>query len=214
MPLVSRILPSDICRIHKCGSSIRLDTTLVDFSDMRWERGDISFIFRGDNEPHEALTVLDNVYQCFQRVRYEETEAEVEDEVDIMMSTDILAAQMSTKSIHFVRAQTGWFFRADRTETIAGQYECDMYSIHGLVLESRKRREHLSREDLQKNKAMMESLSKGSGGGGGGGGGGGQQAAVAVNGGNASGSNSSGSGSSDENNPEVSCARMVGVERV
>lgn len=199
---MSRILPSDICRIHKCGSSIRLDTTLVDFSDMRWERGDISFIFRGDNEPHEALTVLDNVYQCFQRVRYEETESEVEDEVDIMMSTDILAAQMSTKSIHFVRAQTGWFFRADRTETIAGQYECDMYSIHGLVLESRKRREHLSREDLQKNKAMMESLSKGGGGGGG-------HAVVAANGGgNGSGSNSSGSGSSEENNPEVS-ARMA-----
>lgn len=163
MPLVSRILPSDICRIHKCGSSIRLDTTLVDFSDMRWERGDISFIFRGDNEPHESLTVLDNTYQIYQRVRHEETESEIEDEVDILMSTDILAAQMSTKRIHFVRAQTGWFFRADKTETIAGQYECDMYAIQGLVLESRKRREHLSRQDLQKNKAMIESLARGSG---------------------------------------------------
>lgn len=163
VPLVSRILPSDICRIHKCGSSIRLDTTLVDFSDMRWERGDISFIFRGDNEQHESLTVLDNTYQIYQRVRHEETESEIEDEVDILMSTDILAAQMSTKRIHFVRAQTGWFFRADKTETIAGQYECDMYAIQGLVLESRKRREHLSRQDLQKNKAMIESLARGSG---------------------------------------------------
>lgn len=40
---------------------------------------------------------------------------EVEDEVDILMSTDILAAQMSTKSINFVRAQSGWIFRADKT---------------------------------------------------------------------------------------------------
>lgn len=132
---------------------------------MRWERGDISFIFRGDNAPHESLTVLDNTYQIYQRVRHEETESEIEDEVDILMSTDILAAQMSTKRIHFVRAQTGWFFRADKTETIAGQYECDMYAIQGLVLESRKRREHLSRQDLQKNKAMIESLARGSGGG-------------------------------------------------
>ncbi|CAG2057665.1 unnamed protein product, partial [Timema podura] len=47
VPLVSRILPSDICHIHKRGSSIRLDTTLVDFNDMHWERGDISFLFTG-----------------------------------------------------------------------------------------------------------------------------------------------------------------------
>ncbi|XP_055305681.1 ankyrin repeat domain-containing protein 13C isoform X2 [Sitodiplosis mosellana] len=161
VPLVSRILPSDICKIHKSGSSIRLDTTLVDFSDMRWERGDISFIFRGDNNPRESLTVLDNEYHCYQRVRYEETDTEIEDEVDILMSSDILAAQMSTKSINFVRAQSGWIFREDRKELVAGQYDCELYSINGLVLESRKRREHLSRDDLQKNKAIMESLKGG-----------------------------------------------------
>lgn len=111
---MSRILPSDVCKIHKKGCSIRLDTTLVDFSDMRWERGDISFIFRGDKSPKESLTVLDNEYQCYQRVRYEENEQEIEDEVDILMSSDILAAQMSTKSINFVRAQSGWIFREDK----------------------------------------------------------------------------------------------------
>lgn len=71
VPLVSRILPSDVCKIYKRGSNIRLDTTLVDFSDMRWERGDISFIFRGDVDPTESLTVMDNVGQLYQRVRYE-----------------------------------------------------------------------------------------------------------------------------------------------
>uniref|UniRef100_A0A8D0AUP0 Ankyrin repeat domain 13C n=1 Tax=Sander lucioperca TaxID=283035 RepID=A0A8D0AUP0_SANLU len=35
------------------------------------------------------------------------------------------------------------------------------YSVNGLVLESRKRREHLSEEDILRNKAIMESLSKG-----------------------------------------------------
>lgn len=38
----------------------------------------------------------------------------------------------------------------------------DFYSVNGLVLESRKRREHLSEEDILRNKAIMESLSKGS----------------------------------------------------
>jgi hypothetical protein len=44
----------------------------------------------------------------------QETEVEIEDEVDILMSSDIMAAQMSTKSITFTRAQTGWIFREDR----------------------------------------------------------------------------------------------------
>ncbi|XP_023240014.1 ankyrin repeat domain-containing protein 13C-like [Centruroides sculpturatus] len=160
VPLVSRILPSDICRIHKKGSNIRLDTTLVDFSDMKWERGDISFLFNGDAKPSKSLIVLDNKLKVYQIVRYEESEAEIEDEVDILMSSDIVAAQMSTKSITFTRAQTGWLFREYRTEMV-GPFLADFYIINGLLLESRKRREHLTEEDLQKNKAIIESFTKG-----------------------------------------------------
>lgn len=42
-----------------------------------------------------------------------------------------------------------------------GNFLADFYSVNGLVLESRKRREHLSEEDIMRNKAIMESLSKG-----------------------------------------------------
>ncbi|XP_014679124.1 PREDICTED: ankyrin repeat domain-containing protein 13C-like [Priapulus caudatus] len=160
VPLVSRILPSDICRIHKRGSSIRMDTTLLDFNDMRWERGDISFIFDGDAKPSHSLTVLDNRVNSYQKIRYEESEVEIEEEVDILMSSDIVAAQMSTKSITFSRSQSGWFFRENRTELV-GPFSADFYAINGMNLASRKRREHLSEEDLQKNKAVIENLSKG-----------------------------------------------------
>jgi hypothetical protein len=74
---------------------------------MKWERGDISFLFSGDAKPSQSLTVLDNKLKVFQRVRYEESEAELEDEVDILMGSDIVSAQMSTKSITFTRAQSG-----------------------------------------------------------------------------------------------------------
>ncbi|KAK6634926.1 Ankyrin repeat domain-containing protein 13C [Polyplax serrata] len=161
IPLVSKILPSDLCKIHKKGSSIRLDTTLVDFNDMRWERGDISFIFNGNAKPNYSLTVLDNKANLYQRVKYEESEVEIEDEVDILMSSDIMAAQMSTKSISFTRAQTGWIFREARKEMVGG-FQANFYVINGMLLESRKRREHLTEEDLQKNKAIMESFTKGS----------------------------------------------------
>lgn len=81
---------------------------------MRWERGDISFIFNGNAQHSKSLTVLDNILKVYQNVKYEESEIEIEDEVDLLMSTDILAAQISTKSISFARAQSGWIFREDR----------------------------------------------------------------------------------------------------
>lgn len=71
VPLVSRMLPSDICKIHKKGAAIRLDTTLVDFNDMRWERGDISFLFSGSSKPSHSLTVLDNKLKVYQNIRHE-----------------------------------------------------------------------------------------------------------------------------------------------
>ncbi|XP_042191739.1 ankyrin repeat domain-containing protein 13C isoform X2 [Callorhinchus milii] len=160
VPLLSRILPSDACKIYKQGINIRLDTTLIDFTDMKCQRGDLSFIFNGDAAPSESFIVLDNEQKVYQRIHHEESEMETEEEVDILMSSDIYSATLSTKSITFTRAQTGWLFREDKTERV-GNFLAEFYSVNGLVLESRKRREHLSEEDILRNKAIMESLSKG-----------------------------------------------------
>ena len=39
---------------------------------------------------------------------------EFEDEVDLLMSGDIISAQISTKPINFTKAQSGWIFTKDR----------------------------------------------------------------------------------------------------
>ncbi|KAK0141388.1 Ankyrin repeat domain-containing protein 13C-A [Merluccius polli] len=160
VPLLSRILPSDACKIYKQGNNIRLDTTLIDFTDMKCQRGDLSFIFTGDAAPAQSFVVLDNEAKVYQRIHHEESEMETEEEVDILMSSDVYSATLSTKSITFSRSQIGWLFREDKTEKV-GNFLADFYAVNGLVLESRKRREHLSEEDILRNKAIMESLSKG-----------------------------------------------------
>lgn len=48
-------------------------------------------------------------------------------------------------------------------QEMVGKFNADFYYLNGLTLESRKRREHLSEEDLQKNKAIVESFTKGGG---------------------------------------------------
>lgn len=176
IPLLSRILPSDICKIYKKGANIRLDTTLVDFNDMKWERGDVSFLFRGKGDPikkriqsstpngtpqksSHSLIVMDNLLKVYQKVKQNESENEIEDEVDVLMSSDIVSAQLNTKSMCFTRVNSGWFFKTEKREHV-GPFMADFYVISGFTVESRKRREHLTEEDLQKNRAIIESLTR------------------------------------------------------
>ena len=46
-------------------------------------------------------------------------------------------------------------------QEMVGNYNANFYSINGMVLETRKRREHLTKEDLQKNKALLENFATG-----------------------------------------------------
>lgn len=134
VPLLSKMLPSDLCKIYKRGTCLRLDTTLVDFNDRTWERGDISFIYdsSADDHSHNQLVILDNKAKVFQRVRHEvdlifseiimrflfllqEAEAELDEEIDVLMSSDIVSAQMSTKPIMFQRAYSGWIFKREKS---------------------------------------------------------------------------------------------------
>eukprot|EP01050_Picozoa_sp_SAG11_P022222 SAG11_NODE_4147_length_2041_cov_1.797631_3_plen_312_part_00 len=47
LPFVSRFCPEDTYRIWKRGSSIRVDTTIVGFNNMKWQRGALSIIYHG-----------------------------------------------------------------------------------------------------------------------------------------------------------------------
>lgn len=51
MPLVSKICPSDTYKVWKSGQNLRVDTTLLGFDHMTWQRGNRSFVFRGQGEP-------------------------------------------------------------------------------------------------------------------------------------------------------------------
>uniref|UniRef100_A0AC35U868 ANK_REP_REGION domain-containing protein n=1 Tax=Rhabditophanes sp. KR3021 TaxID=114890 RepID=A0AC35U868_9BILA len=161
IPFVSKVLPSDTCRVFKKGSYLRLNTTLVDFNDRNWERGDISFIINPNSKKIEnEIIILDNKSKVFQRIRKIESDAELDEEIDVLMSSDIMSAQASSKPIKFVRATEGWIFKKDKS-SIIGEYDVDYYLIEGLSLVSRKRREHLTQEDIKNNKAFFRQLTSG-----------------------------------------------------
>lgn len=60
------------------------------------------------------LVFIALISQVFQRIRYEESDAELDEEVDVLMSSDIVSAQMSTKPITFERTMSGWIFKHEK----------------------------------------------------------------------------------------------------
>lgn len=49
---------------------------------------------------------------------------EIEEEVDNLMSNDIMSAVMSTKTITFTRAQSGWIFKEDKHVRCTVSFSC------------------------------------------------------------------------------------------
>lgn len=158
IPLASRLLPNDICKIYKRGANIRLDSTLVDFSDMKWQRGNISYIFQCGEDGEDTITTLFHDERTYLKLDKDVEDETLETELDMLMSSDIGTVSMPTKNIGFTRAKSGiWGWRKDRTDTI-GNYEARVYSVNNLNLIIKKRREHLSKEDLQQNRELLKQL--------------------------------------------------------
>ncbi|XP_065572434.1 ankyrin repeat domain-containing protein 13C-like [Artemia franciscana] len=160
VPILSHILPSDVCRIMKKGTKIRVDTTIGEVTDVRFSRGEYSFLFDLEGNAGERAIIVDRKKQKYRYIDAQVSEGDVEDTVDELMRADIACAQMSTKNMQFERAQRGFFWKEDKKETI-GSYECDIYSIQGLTLEIKRRQEHLSAEELNRNNALIDGLNTG-----------------------------------------------------
>ena len=97
-------------------------------------------------------------YFELQQATPEEKDACLDETVDFLMSNDISDGTMRTSRMVIDRVSTGWIFRHNKVENV-GQFEADFYKLNGLVLETKKRREHLTDEDIKRNKLIQSVLS-------------------------------------------------------
>ncbi|KAM7140044.1 ankyrin repeat domain-containing protein 13B isoform 1-T1 [Macrochelys suwanniensis] len=167
VPLVSRICPSDTYKVWKSGQNLRVDTTLLSFDHMTWQRGNRSFVFRGQDTSAVVLEIDHD-----RQVVYSETLAlaghdregllaavqPTEEQVMGRLTAPVVTTQLDTKNIAFERNKTGLLgWRSEKTEVVNG-YEAKVYGASNVELITRTRTEHLSDQHKGKSKGSKTPL--------------------------------------------------------
>ncbi|XP_041097056.1 ankyrin repeat domain-containing protein 13B [Polyodon spathula] len=167
VPLVSKVCPSDTYRVWKSGQNLRVDTTLLGFDHMTWQRGNRSFIFRGQDSSavvmevdHDRQLVYSEALSLPEHDREALLEAvqPSEEQVTNRLTAPVVTTQLDTKNISFERNKTGILgWRSEKTETVNG-YEAKVYAASNVELITRTRTEHLADQHKNKSKGSKTAL--------------------------------------------------------
>lgn len=149
LPFVGRLCPSDAYRIWKKGASVRIDTTLIGFSQMHWQRGQRSFIFRATDAGGAEMIMLDHdrsmavIEPLNTGAPSQEAASLDQEELSQRLDTPITTTVMDQGKAAFTRVRGGlWGFQSDVSEEIQG-HECKVFKVSDLEIVTRTRFEHL-----------------------------------------------------------------------
>lgn len=156
VPLMSRLCPSDVYKVYKRGSNVRIDTTLLGFDHTTWQRGDRSYIFKGEDD---NATMIEIDHEA-KEVSVEHLRGFVGDingipppreSITARLNTPVSTNRVDMEKIYFERNKSGiWGWRSDKTESI-NDYECKVYAASNVEFVTRTRTDHLNEQQMRVN---------------------------------------------------------------
>jgi len=162
IPLLNKLAPSDCYKIWKKGTSLRIDTTLVGFENLKWVIGDVSVIFFVDKETNEPnLYMVDRknkIYQkIFPRSEIPTTDEALAETISINLKTPIVSnPRLPIEKLQLTRAQTGWWNKEDKYERV-GKYYTSVWNLSNVEVNTVTRKEHVTEiKRLEKEKELEE----------------------------------------------------------
>lgn len=154
VPLMSTICPSDIYKVYKRGSNVRIDTTLLGFNATSWQRGNRSYIFKSEND---NVTMIE--------IDHDEKEVSIEQLKSVLpdihgipptsesvysrINSPVTVNNVDIDKISFERNKSGiWGWRSEKSENING-YDCKVYAASNVEFITRTRTEHLNESQVR-----------------------------------------------------------------
>ena len=150
VPLISRVLPSDVCVINKQGRYLRIDTRLLDFEGLFRKKGDSCLVYNNGK-----WIVINNKLKKYQFFEAPSVYKDIDEKVDEFMSMDIMDLELKSSEMQLTRSTSGWIWKADKFGKV-GRSNAALFDLTNVYLVTRKRREHLSEEDLKRNKSAYK----------------------------------------------------------
>lgn len=151
---MSRLCPSDVYKVYKRGSNVRIDTTLLGFDHTTWQRGDRSYIFKGQSDAATMIEV-DHESREFSIEHLKGLMGDIKgipppkESVSARLSAPVTSNRVDMEKISFERNKSGiWGWRSDKNENING-YDCKVYAASNVEFVTRTRNEHLNEHQLR-----------------------------------------------------------------
>uniref|UniRef100_A0A182WE89 Ankyrin repeat domain-containing protein n=1 Tax=Anopheles minimus TaxID=112268 RepID=A0A182WE89_9DIPT len=155
VPLMSRVCPSDTYKVYKRGSNVRIDTTLLGFDNNTWQRGNRSYIYKGQSKTASMIEIdHDTGEVSVEHMRNIEEEnidgiRPSREAVNLRLQAPVICNHIDMDKISFERNKSGfWGWRSEKVESING-YECKVYGASNVKFITRTRNEHLGNEQTR-----------------------------------------------------------------